>query len=187
MRMIQVMCQQERFSTDFFAAGGATWLPDFLLKHPYHFEEALDIIRRALNKCQAYGAASDWVKLTLKCQEEVKEAINQRNGTLVDLRGHISSNAGLLLDDLKNRDTGEQAGHQASLTDGQDQSFTTITSTIREGRLRRRSMSASKDNDTPKLEGDATMEWSPNEREAWATMVSEVIRGFDDLVVSVDL
>jgi hypothetical protein len=178
---MQVMCQQERFSSDFFAAGGATWLPDFLFKHPYHFEEALDIIRQSLNKCNAYGPAFDWIKLTLKCQEKVKEAINQRNGTLVDLWGHISSNAGLLLDYLKNRETGEQADHQANLTYRRDQS---ATPTIREDALRKHGIPASKE---PKLNIDATKEWSPNEREAWATMVGDVIRGFDDLVVLVAL
>jgi hypothetical protein len=179
------MCQEKKISSDFFAAEGATWLPEILFKHPYCFKGALSIIRQALDERQAYSAASEWVKLTLKCQKKVTETINQGNENLVDLWRYIYSNAGLLLDHLENM---SKTGHQANVADAQDQSAATVTRTSKEEGLTKRNMSASEDNNESNSVIDtAANEWSPEQKKAWATTVGKVIKGFDNLFTTFDM
>jgi hypothetical protein len=202
--ILQTISTQEGFSTEFFKSGCFKWLPTFIGEHPYYFEEAIGIIREALNKCRTFDRASSWLNTTLDCQKEVRTAVQKGSISTGTLRSYIAEEASRLLDYLKERTkaltgtttapapfigpaTEAEAGtgmprpgvHPSVPDDMQERSVPSgalkgVTEAVKKG-----GPVIPEDDGQSKPGNPAAKEWNAEEKNNWETLVNEVIQGFE--------
>jgi hypothetical protein len=186
MRLLETICLQKGFSTEFFAARGFNWLPTFISKHPYRFTEALSVIRQALSKCHTYVMCIAWINVTLACQEIARLAISKGDVTALELREFIAANLHLLTIDFEqSKDTGmgtgEQAVHIATASNTQERPAAADTLRVVAENAENGDVNIIEGDGKSKSDTAPAREWTLEEKDLWEQLVKKVIQGFDDI------
>jgi hypothetical protein len=188
MMLLETVCLQEGFSTEFYKAGGFNWLPTLISKYPYYFEEVLSVIRQALSKCHTNNMCLAWINATLECQAKAREAISKGDATALRLWGYIATNAGLLTKDLKQRKkmgmgmgTGKQAVHIAVASNIQERPAAADALRVVPEIAKKGDMNIIDDDGKSKLDTAPAKEWTVEEKEIWEQLVNTAITGFEDI------